>query len=78
MHRKFCNGGTHKNRGGSEEGKISSKEEKGLERGSWYGRRHLPGTLENQVKEPFGIVLSVLFTVAEYVSFFCSWSDGMW
>jgi len=61
-------GRTHRNHGGSGEGKISSREERNCEkwRGSWYKRRHLPGTLEKQLKEePLGFVLSILFTAGK-------------
>lgn len=44
---------------------------------SQYDRRHSPGTLEKQVEqEHLGFVLSVLFTVGKYMSFFLNWSES--
>lgn len=75
-------GWTHQNYGDSEEGKISSREKKRLlrsgETGSWYRRRHLSGTLNKQVKEPVGAVLSVLFTVDKSCLFSLAGLEVLW
>lgn len=56
---------------------LLGKKETEMERGSWYKRRHLPGTLEKQVKEePLGFVPSVLFTAGKCMSLFRSWSEN--
>lgn len=77
MYRNFYNiyDGTHKNYGGWEEGRLLVFSMKSRE-GSCLRRRHLPELPEEQVKELFGIVWSVWFTVDKYMSFFLRWSEN--